>query len=72
VKTLKAGTRCECRDADCAEETMHGVVAVSFPCMRDAVRLVTVPFPQDPTEKFTSRLVPMCQACAAFAEGGAR
>lgn len=78
---VKPGTRCECRDAKCAESTGH-VGPDWGACLHDAVRLVTVmervmPIfrPGTPDGRIErNREVPMCAACAEHheAKAGAR
>jgi hypothetical protein len=73
---LKPGTRCECRDYDCARMDVESDHHRTFPedqCENPAVRLVTVQGPTPSTymrehaENYAKQ-VPMCAACAEYAE----
>lgn len=74
---MKPGTRCECRNADCGSELPHSRDHSLGQCSRDAVRMVTVlhrgaegtaaaGMPTGYLQK-----VPLCAACADWAEKGA-
>lgn len=80
METLKAGTRCECRDPNCPHEGENDTQGRqrgepdAFRCRLVAVRAVTVvgkgnfePVPG--YEKAQFRHVPMCKACASWHEG---
>jgi len=62
MEPIKAGTRCECRDAD--SRCPH---VGSVGCYADAVRMLVVPWgTQWCDNKFAN--VPMCAACAEYHE----
>jgi hypothetical protein len=77
---MKPGTRCECRNV-C--QPSHGAHDTAGQCKADAVRLVTVRdkdgnvHPACVTAsgpQFVTGItgIPMCEACAKHAEGGAK
>ena len=82
MDTMKAGTRCECRDAACCGDgNGHGRVEHSCAdggcdCHADSVRLVYFMDPKGERRPDGSvRLGThkhLCAACAAHAEGGAK
>ena len=75
---MKLGTRCECRDSSghCRGVHAYSTVSRDCRCTSDAVRLVTVACL--PSEKRIAAVLehgdtlPMCEPCAAHAEGGAK
>ena len=83
---MNPGTRCECRDYDCARMDEHNDQHRSYPndaCANDAVRMVTVrePVPTSPDAAHYapairafggSYNIPMCAPCANFHERGSK
>lgn len=74
---VKPGTRCECTDHEVYADWYKGPRKPHHECHTDAVRMVTVPMENDdPTdtrcgEKFDV-LLPMCEPCARWHEGGGK
>jgi hypothetical protein len=74
---VRPGTRCECRDPECPanwdgkhDRTDDGTLDQ---CWDDATRLVTVRDDKyaSPGDSFDVE-IPLCEACAKHAEGGAK
>lgn len=78
METIKAGTRCECRDESGQYEAgahhCTGWDNYESRCTADAVQLVTVPVGASGFSPFMSPLteqVPMCATCAKWHESKA-